>query len=169
VHGANRLASNRLLEALVVGRRLALHLLDELPPLGAPADDDALTGGSEPGQVVDPAGRGALTAKMSRYAGVLRDPVGLSDLAEHLVSVPVGGPHRFGAAAATRAAWEATNLHAIGSLLVAAARQRLESRGCHRRTDISTESSSWRRHIVAESVPMSSATAGVPDVVSLTS
>jgi L-aspartate oxidase len=72
VHGANRLASNSLLECLVFGRRAALAALDE-PPL-----PDRLQAPPQPGPLrqVSP----ELRAQVWRQAGLLRDAEGLSEL-----------------------------------------------------------------------------------------
>jgi len=42
---------------------------------------------------------------------------------------------------------EATNMLTIARAVVEAARTRVESRGCHRRTDATTALESWRRHL----------------------
>ena len=49
----------------------------------------------------------------------------------------------------TRKAFEATNMLTIASAVVAAARTRTESRGCHRRTDVDDPSDEWLRHLTA--------------------
>jgi L-aspartate oxidase len=140
VHGANRLASNSLLEATVVARRLAELLLADLPIRQEPADD------ARPAGIVDPARRDELTAAMVRYAGVVRDPQELDDLATVLTDIlHTRGPEE------RHAAWVATNLHTIAVALVSAAQARLESRGCHRRSDIDHPVVAMRHRIVTTS------------------
>jgi L-aspartate oxidase len=80
VHGANRLASNSLLECLVFGRRAALSALGE-PPLPARMPDVPIK--PEP-DVVTPELRSALW----RDCGLIRDAAGLSNLADapHLLT-----------------------------------------------------------------------------------
>jgi L-aspartate oxidase len=123
VHGANRLASNSLTEALITGRRAGELLGQDLP---APSASLRLP---PPGPGVNPAVRPALAGAMSRDAGVIRDHEDLERLREALGQAP---PADNGLDLATV---EATNLHAVSILVAAAALARAESRGCHRWRD----------------------------------
>ena len=157
VHGANRLASNSLTEALIAGRRAGDRLGRNLP--GPPAGLRLPPAG--PG--VDPAVRSVLAAAMSRDAGVLRDREDLEHLRQELdQALParsgparsgpaLSGPARSGPAGSglDLATVEATNLHAVSVLVAASALARAESRGCHRWRDTPPVSSAGRaRHTV---------------------
>ena len=137
VHGANRLASNSLLEGLVFAGRIGLHLERHLAPQGAPVLDDA-----EP-VLLDPAVRPELGRAMTEGAGVLRSADSLDATAKTLESLA-------GRTAATPspAAWEATDLHAVATALVAAAVRREETRGAHWREDFPVASEAWHGHLV---------------------
>jgi L-aspartate oxidase len=141
-HGANRLASNSLTEALITGRRAGERLGRDLP--GPPGRLRLPPAG--PG--VDPAVRPALAAAMSRHAGVLRDREDLERLRQVLGQAPSArsGPARSGLDLATV---EATNLHAVSVLVTVSALARAESRGCHRWRDRPPVTSAGRaRHTV---------------------
>jgi L-aspartate oxidase len=123
VHGANRLASNSLLEGLVFSRRIAQVLPAELRPYADPAVDD------RPSGVVAAEVRPAMQATMTERVGVLRNADGLALAAKDLEGL-----------AATRgeegtAAWETTNLVSISAAMTAAATLREETRGSHWRED----------------------------------
>jgi L-aspartate oxidase len=76
VHGANRLASNSLLECLVFGRRAALAALDE-PAVGGESVEPPLPLAPSSGRVVSD----ELRLQVWREAGVIRDPGEMADLA----------------------------------------------------------------------------------------
>lgn len=123
VHGANRLASNSLLEGLVFSRRIAQVLPDELRPYADPAPDDRRPG------VVDAEVRLVMQTTMTERVGVLRSAVGLALAAKSLEDL-AGTPGHEG----TRA-WETTNLVSISAAMTAAATLREETRGSHWRDD----------------------------------
>jgi L-aspartate oxidase len=137
VHGANRLASNSLLEGLVFAGRIGLHLEHNLPPQGEPVDEHVEQVLLEPGARLD------LARAMTEGAGVLRSAESLAGTAKTLEALEgrtssTPGP----------AAWETTDLHAVASALVAAALRREETRGAHWREDFPAASDAWRGHLV---------------------
>src|SRR4051794_30358474 len=137
VHGANRLASNSLLEGLVFSRRIADDIAVDLPPQADPAP-----AADVPAWVVPPDVRADLQRAMTRGAGVLRSAGSLADTAAELTRLGAdrGTPHN--------AAWEATNLLTVASALVASAYARRETRGCHWRDDFPTAADEWRGHLL---------------------
>jgi nicotinate-nucleotide pyrophosphorylase (carboxylating) len=141
VHGANRLASNSLLEGLVFAERIAEDLVRALPPRRVPAPD------RRPPSLVDGVVRPELQQLMSAGAGVLRTAEGLARAADALTALAAGNPGEPGVPA-----WETTNLHTIATVLVAAAAAREETRGSHWREDFPTrDDAHWQRHLDAHS------------------
>jgi L-aspartate oxidase len=131
VHGANRLASNSLVEAVIMGRSTAEAVIKALschdrPSAGLNRGDYGPVGGS-------PVSRAVLTAAMSRYAGVVRDREGLRELLRVAATAPTSTVPT--AIDLDRDLVETTNLHAVSVLIAASALARTESRGCHRRRD----------------------------------
>jgi L-aspartate oxidase len=137
VHGANRLASNSLLEGLVFSRRIADDIARDLPPQADPvAAPDVMAG------VAAPAIRGDLQRAMTRGAGELRSADSLVAAAKELTRL---GEQR---TTPRTEAWEATNLLTVASALVASAYARRETRGCHWREDYPTAADEWRGHLL---------------------
>jgi L-aspartate oxidase len=145
VHGANRLASNSLLEGLVFGHRIAdtivTRLGDPAAAQAAPAPSPAVPG------LLDDSVRGTLQQLMSRYAGVVRDLKGLEEAERALGELAA-------TATATPAAdchtenWEATNLLTVAAALTSAALRRAETRGSHWREDYpERDDDRWRGHL----------------------
>jgi L-aspartate oxidase len=137
VHGANRLASNSLLEGLVFAARIGEELARELPPAAQPTAGDDV----EPG-LLAPSAQIAVQSAMTTGAGVLRTGRSLRDVAAALHAV-VPEQTRPGVEA-----WEATNLHTVASALVAGAALRAETRGCHWREDHPDSGEAWLGHVV---------------------
>jgi L-aspartate oxidase len=123
VHGANRLASNSLLEGLVFSRRIAQVLPAELRPYADPVPDLR-----EPGVVAADV-RAALQSTMTERVGVLRNADRLH-LATRALAELAAVPGKEGTAA-----WETTNLVSVSAALTAAAAIREETRGSHWRED----------------------------------
>jgi L-aspartate oxidase len=163
VHGANRLASNSLLEGLVFAERIAADILAGREAAGGTAG----TAGA-PGAPVPPAGAaGPLLASEARYeiqqimsagAGVLRSADSLAAAAgalERLRTAAAEARDRDGKTAEPCVeTWEATNLALVAQVLVAAARRREETRGCHWREDRpERDDAAWQRHLVVRLTP----------------
>jgi L-aspartate oxidase len=137
VHGANRLASNSLLEGLVFAGRIGEDLERDLPEQGVIVRQDRHA------VLLDPATRTELTRTMTEGAGVLRSADSLAATAKALLALedrPSASP--------SPAAWEATGLHEVATALVAAALRREETRGAHWREDFPLASDAWRGHLV---------------------
>jgi L-aspartate oxidase len=124
VHGANRLASNSLLEGLVFSRRIAQVLPAELRPLGRPVTQGGATG------VVPGSALQEVQELMGSRAGVLRSAAGLTEAVELLGKIASTG-----ADVIDRSAWEATNVVTVSLALAEAALRREETRGSHWRED----------------------------------
>jgi L-aspartate oxidase len=155
VHGANRLASNSLLEGMVFAPRVVEAVLAgrEGPrPTGAmrcllgeagrqiPAPDRGIGFARE----LTPAkARDELQRAMTAHAGVLRDAASL-ERADRAAQQAL----TLGSASDDVDAWELRNLATVGRTLIAAATLREESRGAHTRTDFPETSPEFALRLV---------------------
>lgn len=137
LHGANRLASNSLLEGLVVGERAGLVAAERRDE---PTPDVVVT---VPTYRAIP--RNTLQQLMTERAGVVRDADGLAFAAAAVSALQDGrvdSPTAFDDRAA-----EDSALTTAASALITAASHRTESRGCHTRRDHPDASEAQRRSI----------------------
>lgn len=145
VHGANRLASNSLLEALVFAERAADAILAGTPvPAGPIALPDI------PRQFT-PTAQAALIAMqaadiMAEGVGLLRDGIGLSCAIAELEALGAGTSltDAVDSPAGIRLSGELRNRLLVSLLIARAALARQESRGAHQRSDWPDSRSDWR-------------------------
>jgi len=147
VHGANRLASNSLLETVVFARRVIQRTIDApdgraepAPNAGSlrPVPSDA-PGASD----IPPLTREALQSLMWREAGIVRDGESLARAASVLAAW-----QSTLAAPTDRPSQELADLLTCSRLVTEAALSREESRGAHYRSDFPEPREDWHRHLV---------------------
>ena len=134
VHGANRLASNSLLEGLVYGERAARTMLSESELKEIAPPKKAAQG--KPNGIVTPSAKAAeefirqVQDLMWRDVGIVRSGKSLKHALEQLEVLRESLPKE-----TSRRAHEANNIWQCGMLIARSALARLESRGAHYRTD----------------------------------
>lgn len=154
VHGANRLASNSLLEGLVFGARAAVAMqawaadAPAVPPRAAALEDapDEVEQGVLDGVDVDV---DAVRQLMWTHVGVVRDGPALAiagdEIARQQRAVAAAVADAPCLSAATR---RTVSLLTVAALTTAAATRRVESRGAHFRSDYSERDDvHWKRHV----------------------
>lgn len=146
VHGANRLASNSLLEGIVFASRAAR---DVAARFGAgelaPGEPSARPGGSA---LVAAAARSRIQKVTSAGSGVIRSARSLAEVDERLGAVRADAHLAAEVVAEPQAAeWETTNVHQVARILTRAAALREETRGGHYRTDFPKPDEAWRRRV----------------------
>jgi L-aspartate oxidase len=148
LHGANRLASNSLLEGLVFGAScgrgaaaVAAGLADHLTalPLGCRFEP------TPPGNLDVADVTNSLRSLMVRKMGIVRDREGLQEAAH---DVAFWCRYALAREFDSRAGWELQNLLTIARLMIGSALQREESRGVHYRADFPRrDDARWQGHL----------------------
>jgi L-aspartate oxidase len=158
VHGANRLASNSLLEGLVFGARSGQAMMQDapvskrssanLPGSPAPKPDN-----SNPGQAAKTAAKPVCSTALStirevmwKMVGILRNGKELSHAIEQLKHLALPQPEK-----PCRADYELGNLHALAQLIARSALAREESRGSHYRSDFAfRDDEDFQKHSIVQ-------------------
>ena len=149
VHGANRLASNSLLETLVFGKRVVERTRGGDGPKAVEWREVSLSLPSRQGlggEKSPPLSLSSLQILLWDKAGIARSEEGLQEAAEILAFW-----EREMSAPRDRPSYELTNLVMLGRLMVEAAMFRRESRGAHYRTDFPQPSPEWQQHVTLSS------------------
>ena len=138
LHGANRLASNSLLEALVYAHRIHLDLLEQIDPIafkeGIPAWD--AEGTMEPKEMVlITQSLKELKDLMSNYVGIVRSNIRLKRASDRLHLLYEETERLYSSTTVSPQLFELRNLITIGYLVTRSASMRHESRGLHFTTD----------------------------------
>ncbi len=147
VHGANRLASNSLLEAIVFSKRIierTVNKAKEKPVKEETIKDMYVSLSQRPIPKVLPAP--SLTLLQQLFwdkAGIIRDKEGLSQAAGILAGWRDSLPKP-----TDQSSHELNNLVLTGRLLVEAAEIREESRGAHFRSDFPQSLPKWQHHVI---------------------
>ena len=145
VHGANRLASNSLLEVLVFGKRV-VQRIDQggaTAPAGTHGTDCRRLPEREGSEPVPPLSLTALQTLMWEKVGIIRSGETLEKAANVLATW-----QRYMEEPSDRSSHQLANLVLTARLMTESALLRTESRGAHYRTDYPQLSEDWVRHVV---------------------
>ncbi|MEE9520857.1 MAG: FAD-binding protein, partial [Dehalococcoidales bacterium] len=147
VHGANRLASNSLLEAVVFSQRI-VERTTKGTEAGAPDNDQgkevhrSLSQRRIP-ETVPPPSHSTLQQLLWDKVGIIRHKEGLTEAADILAAWQKSLPQP-----TDRPSYELNNLVITGRLVTEAALLREESRGAHFRSGFPHSAPQWQRHII---------------------
>lgn len=136
-HGANRLASNSLLEGLVFGTRISTDIVENIADQGEPSEE------ASKDFLLNPAIKMTLQLAMSQGAGVMRSAQSLKETLLTLNQLSTRTSD-----APCIEAWEVSNLYLLATAIARAALEREETRGSHWRSDFPETSSNWSKRIV---------------------
>jgi L-aspartate oxidase len=146
LHGANRLASNSLLEGLVMGARCGRTARDRATDAGNGGRPSAIVSDIRPsdqGEIDLSDIRSSLRSAMWRNVGIERTGAKLRDASEMF---DFWGRYTLDKIFDEPEAWETQNLLLVGALVARSAAWREESRGCHARRDAPDASDAYASH-----------------------
>lgn len=143
LHGANRLASNSLLEGLVLGAIAGGEAARNGESLGKPAKVVSDIRPSDHGELDLSDVRSSLRSAMWRNVGIERTGAKLRDAVEMF---DFWGRYTLDKIFDDPAGWETQNMLLVGALIARSALWREESRGCHARDDFPDSSDAYRVH-----------------------
>ncbi len=139
LHGANRLASNSLLEAIVFSHRIFEHVstvIDQIDDIKEVFPDWNAEGTSQPKEMVMiTQSMRELKDIMSNYVGIVRNNIRLKRAQERLYILFSETEDMYNTTTISRQLCELRNLITVGYLIVRSAQLRKESRGLHYTTD----------------------------------
>ncbi|MEP7074575.1 MAG: L-aspartate oxidase [Acidobacteriota bacterium] len=137
VHGANRLASNSLLEGLVFGARAGEAAADDVRQAAAPTPHSDGAATSDAQSAMSTAVKKRVKRLMWERVGIIRD----KDSLERALA-------EFRQIAASNLGTSSRNFVTLATLVATAALWREESRGGHFRTDFPQQREEWRTHSI---------------------
>jgi L-aspartate oxidase len=142
LHGANRLASNSLLEATVYAARIAEDVGGLEPARTSLLPFEGIAWDEEKGQEFEAVLRDLeavkdLRATMTEFVGVERDAEGLKQALRRIAQLEANSE---------RVTRSYLNMTTSATMVAAAALKRTESRGGHFRTDFPNEDPAWEKH-----------------------
>lgn len=153
LHGANRLASNSLVEGLVYGGLCGRGATEAIrstktslapQPIAFQATNDSPDDSLDLGDLTN-----SLRSLMVRKMGIVRDQANLDEAAR---DVAFWCRYVLAREFGHRPGWELQNLLTVAKLMIAAARERTESRGTHFRSDFpERDNANWTRHVTMKS------------------
>ena len=145
VHGANRLASNSLVEAVVFGKRIMARTTKEAEAASNDQGEEARYSLSQRRvpKTVPPPSHSALQQMLWDKVGIIRRKEGLTEAADVLAAWQKSLPQP-----TDRPTYELNNMVITGRLVTEAALLREESRGAHFRSDFPQSLPQWQHHII---------------------
>lgn len=148
IHGANRLASNSLLEGLVFGRMIGVQADDILACTGRSIafEDVSNQTGRTPLELDKRAAIADIQREMTQNVGIIRDKISLTKALDRVNTYELKIEDMKNE---TLADFELQNVQLLSKLVVESALEREESRGAHFRSDFDrTDDEKWQKHII---------------------